>query len=212
MKDHDTVRRVRGAAAAVLILTALAGCTSSSGSTPDPTVPTAPSQSSTTAATPDVSVIPPAIDEPYLNAVLAALDEVDGDATRAIYEAKRLTPEAADLLNAIYSDEALQLEADGWFASLADDLELKGIRPNPGDRRTVVDRVIAASPSCVWLEVRRDYSARNVERSPSRPEYVALQPIDRSNDPRRVNPTPWMITVDGFRADGTEPSGPCPRA
>lgn len=193
----------------MMALLALAGCSESKDLASEPTVPTAATTNATTATTPDVSVVPANIDEPYLNAVLAALDEVDGEATRMIYESKRLTPEAVDVLNAIYSDEQLQLETDGWFASLADDLELRGIRPNPGKRKTVVDRVIAASPTCVWLAVQRDYSSRNFASTPARIEYLALRPIDPSNDPRGMNPTPWMITVDGFRSDGAEPSNPC---
>lgn len=186
----------------------LAACSDGSGSSAEPTVPTAASTSSTT-ATPDVSIIPETIDEPYLNAVLAALDEVDGQATRMIKESKRFTPEAADLLNAIYSDSELQNQSDVWFASLGNDPDLKGLRPTPGNRRTTVARVIASSPSCVWLAVRRDYSLVNVDPGPSRTEYVALEPLDGSNDPKRVNRTAWMITADGYRQDGAEPSNPC---
>lgn len=200
---------VRRIAVLVIASLAVAGCTESEGTPAAPTVPTAVSTTTTTAPI-DVSVIPPTIDGPYLTAVLAALDQVDGDATRMIVAAKNLTPAAADYLNAIYSDEALKQEADGWFESLADDPQLGGVRSNPGDRRTVVERVIAASPTCVWLAVQRDYSARNVEAVPTRIEYLALQPIDATNDPRKLNPTPWMITIDGFRADGKEPSNPCP--
>ncbi|HVM05939.1 MAG TPA: hypothetical protein VM242_12275 [Acidimicrobiales bacterium] len=209
MKGNDMVRAARGIVAVLVTTVAAAGCSGGKATPAEPTVPTAVSTSSTTAPI-DVSVIPPTIDEPYLNAVLAALDEVDSEATRMIVAAKNLTPPAAEYLNAIYSDEAMRREADGWFESLADDPQLSGIRPNPGKRRTVVDRVIVASPGCVWMAVRRDYSARNVKAVPDRLEYIALRPLDSSNDPRKINPTAWMITTDGFRADGLEPSNPCP--
>lgn len=196
---------------AVLMVGALAlpACSDGKdGGAADPTVPTAASTTATSAV-PDVSVIPEKIDEAYLNAVLVALDEVDGQATRIIVATKRFPPEAADLLNSIYSDEAFDLEAEVWFDSIARDPELKGIRPNPGNRKTIVERLISASPSCVWMAVKRDYSARNFNPGPDRIEYVALQILDRSNDAQRRNTTPWMITTDGYRQDGTEPSNPC---
>ncbi|MFP5375807.1 MAG: hypothetical protein ACLGIO_03365 [Acidimicrobiia bacterium] len=195
-------------AGVVVVALAVAGCSQSAGAPPEATVPTAPPTSPTTAPV-DVSVIPEVIDERYLTAVLAALDEVDSEATRMIVEAKNVTPAAADYLNAIYSDEETTRQVDRWIASFAHDPELGGIRPSPGNRVTTIDRVISASPSCVWLAVRRDYSAVNFDPGPDRVEYVALEPLDPTNDVRRVNRTAWMITTDGFRRDGAEPSDPC---
>lgn len=212
MKSYDTVRPVRGAIALLVgIGLFAAGCSDGDGLAADPTVPTAAVTTPTSTTTvPDVSSIPATIDEPYLNAVLAALDEVDGQATRLIYASKKFTPEAADLLNAIYSDAAFEFEVQGWVVSLSDDAELRDVRPNPGNRRTTVDRVIASSATCVWLAVRRDYSARNVGTAPDRLEYVAMERLDVSNDPADTNPTAWMVTADGFRQDGQEPTNPCP--
>ena len=202
---------VRGVVAVLVTALAVAGCTESAGAPPEATVPTASSTSSTTAPI-DVSVIPPVIDEPYLTAVLAALDEVEGEATRMIVAAKNVTPAAADHLNAIYGDKEFSLQVDAWYAGFADDPELKGMRPSPGDRRTTIERIIAASPTCVWLAVMRDYSAAEFDPGPDRVEYVMLQPLDRTNDLRGVNPTAWMMTLDGFRSDGAEPTNPCPPA
>jgi len=141
--------------------------------------------------------------------VLAALDEVDSEATRMIVAAKNVTPAAADHLNAIYSDEEFTRQVENWTLSLARDIELKGIRPSPGNRVTTIERIIAASPTCVWLAVKRDYSAVNFDPGADDTEYVALEPLDPGNDLRGVNRTAWMITVDGFRDDGLEPSNPC---
>ncbi|MGH9151209.1 MAG: hypothetical protein ACRD03_02120, partial [Acidimicrobiales bacterium] len=116
---------------------------------------------------------------------------------------------AADYLNAIYSDEEFTRQVDVWAASLVRDIELKDIRPSPGNRATTIERIIAASPSCVWLAVKRDYSLVNFDPGPDRVEYVALEPLDPSNDPLGVNRTAWMVTTDGYRQDGTEPSNPC---
>jgi hypothetical protein len=186
----------------------VAGCRASEGSPPEATVPTAPSTSLTTAPI-DVSVIPPVIDEPYLNAVLAALDEVDGEASRTIVAAKSFTPEAADLLNAIYSDERFQVQAEVILSALAKDPALSSVRPNPGPRTTSVERIITASPTCVWMAVKRDHSASSVHPVEPRTEYVALRPLDESNDPQDHNPTAWMISAEGFNADGSEPGNQC---
>jgi hypothetical protein len=183
-------------------------CGGDGDDTADPTVPTAVSTSSTAAA-PDVSVIPEKIDEPYLNAVLAALDKVDGDAVRIIHQTKRFPPEAADRLNAIYSDQRFQIQADAWFEAIADDPQLSAIKPNPGNRKTTVERVISSSPSCVFMAVSRDQSANSVTPGPSSTQYVGLRPLDTSNDPKHFNPTAWMMTVDGFNPDGSEPKNPC---
>lgn len=207
------LRRQKAIAVAVLAGLAVGGCKDGGTSSADPTVPTAASSSSSTStsapAAPDVSTIPATIDETYLNAVLAALDEIDGQATRIIKSTKSFPPEAAVLLNAIYSDEAFDRETEVWLRSLARSPELAGIRPNPGNRRTIVSRIIAASPSCTWLAVRRDREAVNTDPNPDRIEYIALVPKDSTNDPAGNNPTPWMISADGFRDDTKEPSKPC---
>jgi len=149
------------------------------------------------------------VDEAYLNAVLAALDEVDGQATRLIYAGKRFTPEAADLLNAVYSDEETDRHANAWLSGLAADPELRSIKPDPGNRKTTVSRIIAATPACVWMAVERDHTSDSVDPEPPRLEYVALRPLDRSNDPKGRNPTAWMITFDAFSSDGSEPRNRC---
>lgn len=200
---------MRIAPVVVMLAMGSAACSDGGDRTADPTVPTAATTSSTAAPAIDVSVVPATIDEPYLNAVLAALDEIEGEARKIIVATKRFPPEAADLLNAIYSDKAFEAEAEVWFAAIGSDPELKGARPDQGRRVTAVERVIDASPSCVWVAVRRDYTATDVSPGPLRTEYVALEPLDRTNDPKGRNPTPWMITTDGFRSDGTEPSNPC---
>ena len=200
--------RLRWCAVAIAVGLAGGACSDGGTSTADPTVPTA-APSTTAPATPDVSVIPATIDEPYLNAVLAALDEIDGQATRIIKSTKSFAKEAAGLLRAIYSTEAFDNESEVWFIALARSPDLDGIRPNPGNRRTVVERIIAASPSCTWLAVRRDRSAVNTDPNPDRIEYIALVPKEPAIDPAGSNPTPWMISADGFRDDTREPSKPC---
>lgn len=187
-----------------------AGCSDGKDNTADPTVPTAaPTVPTSTTTVPDVSKVPATIDAPYLDAVLAALDEVDGQATRLIYASKRFTPAAADLLSAIYGDEESDRQIDARISGLVSDPQLASIRPNPGNRRTTVERLITAGPECVWMTVERDHNADSVTPQPPRLEYLALRLLDQSNDGKGANPTAWMITSEGFNADGSEPGNQC---
>lgn len=206
---------MRGVIALVVGISLMSGaCSDGDDIGADPTAPTAAPTSATSTVTtvPDVSTIPATIDEPYLNAVLAALDEVDGQATRLIYATKKFTPEAADILNAVYSDEEVDRQADARIAGLVADPQLTAIRPDPGNRKTTVERLIAASTECVWMAVQRDHAANSVVPRPPRVEYLALRPLDPSNDVKGVNPTAWMITSEGFNPDGSEPGNQCARS
>lgn len=181
------------------------------GPSADPTVPTAASTTSTSAV-PDVSTISAVIDAPYLNRVLAALDEVDGMATRVIVANKDLVPEAAEILNSIYADEEFTEQADVWLNTLDQDPDLRSIKASPGRRTTQVERIISASASCAWMAVSRDYSGTATQPKGPHTEYVALRPLDESNDPKNRNPTAWMIAGEGYDEDGSEPANQCARS
>lgn len=217
MKSVDSMRAVRRWLSVLLaIATVSAGCKSGGdNATAEPTVPTSGTTSSSTTATTgvaDVATIPDVIDEPYINGVLAALDKVDTTAVRVVMETKNVPPEAAEIFNSIYNDEWFTIKVDSWLGQVQRDPELKGLRRPLGDRHTTVQRLIAASPACVWMSVTRDYSESNANPQPPRTEYLALQPLDPSNDPKDHNPTAWMITADGFNEDGSEPQNECPNA
>lgn len=206
------MRRVAVVAMVVVVGFGLAGCSRDGDAGADTTVPTAPRTTSTAASTvlPDIATIPAVIDAPYLNRVFIALEHVETEATRVIAEAKGVPQPAAEILNAIYSDDWFQVVVSNWAKQLADDPQLQGLKRPFGDRRTTVRRLISASPTCVWTEVERDYSQTDTNPGPVSSEYVELRPLDRSNDPNHRNPTAWMIAADGFRRDGAEPANPCP--
>ncbi|MGI8685090.1 MAG: hypothetical protein ACR2MO_08405 [Acidimicrobiales bacterium] len=223
MKLTDSVlegmgqRLMQGVAIGVFVALVCAACTGDPS--PEPPVATLPPESAeppssatstSVAAAPDISAIPEVIDEAYVNAVLAALDEIDGQATRIIVSAKRVPDEALALLQAILSDKEYFIEAKERVDALARDPEMTGFLPNPGNKVTTVQRIIGASRSCVWLAVQRDYSKANVDPGPTTTDYLALVPLDRSNDPKEVNRTAWMILADGRTRDGSEPDNPCP--
>ena len=107
---------------AALVLT---GC---SGGGDDSTEATVPRATTTT----DPYAVPATIDIAYLNRVFVALEKINGDATRLIVAAKRITPEAATLLHAILTDEEFKIQAEIWN----DDID-KGLRASSPIPETV---------------------------------------------------------------------------
>ena len=59
------------------------------------------------------------------------------------------------------------------------------------------------------MEVQRDYSMTTSRDAPERAMYLGLTPKLQGDDPNHVNPTAWMLFMDGLNADGTEPENPC---
>ena len=192
-----------------------AGCVRGGGRGPDSTVPSGSSPSTapptSTSAPPDIATIPAVIDEAYLDRVLAAIEEVDGRATRIIVERKRLVPEATDLMAAIYDDEEFSQQVDVWVKTIERDPQFSSFRPTPGDRLTKVARIIASSSSCVWISVTRDYSPITTRvTGPERDlEYLALIPKQPRAGGAGLNPTAWLVAWDGLHTDGSEPEDKC---
>ncbi len=191
----------------MLGLLALAGLGACGGDdTPTPAGATVPKATSSTTAA-DQYAVPPTIDAAYLNKVFAALEHVDGDATRLIFESNTLPLEAAKRLRSIYGEEEFQQQVDLWL-DLIIKKELSRSKPNPGDRVTSVRQVIRGTQECVYVAVARDYSQIVGNPAPTA-EYVGLRPADGARDPFELNPTPWMIFFDGSNRDGSAPPNPC---
>lgn len=189
-----------------LVVAGTAGCKRDGGATADTTVPTAPSTSaSTTTAVADISTIPAVIDEAYLNRVLAALDEVETQATRLIAANKRVVPPAAVLLKSIYSSDEFTILVDGWNRAMLTDPETQALKADDPGRQTTVKSIISASRECVYVAVSRLF----LRTGHTLPDYISLQPLDRTNDPEHHNPTAWMVGSSGVRNDNQQPSNPC---
>jgi hypothetical protein len=167
---------------------------------------TVPDRPATTVAA-DPYAVPATIDAAYLNRVFLALEEIDGQATRLILENKAYVPEAALRLNAIYGKEEFDAQTNLWVDLI--NQGLTGFKSPAGNRRTITERVLTATPQCVYAAVVRDYSAISQSPPPNSVEYVALRPLDHSRDSKRLNPTPWMIVKEGYRSDGSVPPDPC---
>ena len=201
------VGRSARSAAILLGLLALAGLGACGGNdTPSSAGATVPKATSSTTPA-DPYAIPPTIDAAYLNKVFAALERVDGDATRLILQSKTLPPEAARRLRAIYDEEEFKAQVDLWL-DLITKKELGRSKPNPGDRVTTVRQVLRGGGDCTYVAVARDYSQIIGDPAPTA-EYVGLKPSDATRDPADLNPTPWMIFFDGSNRDGSAPPDPC---
>lgn len=200
--------RAARAALAALLLAASAACDSSSdadrSSAAANTVATEPAPTTTT----NPYAVPAVIDEAYVNRVLAGLDQVMGDANRALILARTITAEVYDRLRAIYgNNNLLQLVVD----AIEDEARsgFVGYKAEPGNRLTTVTRLITSNPTCVFASVQRDYSA--MSPAPSRPEsqWIALKPLEPPRDPHGYNQTSWAIIYDGFSRDRSQPINPC---
>lgn len=170
----------------------------------NPTLATVPPATTTT----NLYAVPAVIDAAYVNRVLAALDTQLGDVTRLLIRTKTFPAEAFDRLKAIYTDnESLQLKLDAFQADLR-----KGFadyKPTPGNKITTVTKMVTASRTCIFVEVRRDYTPVTGKNTIIHPQWAALKPSDPSRDPSRYNGTSWAFAYDGVQPDSTEPPNPC---
>jgi hypothetical protein len=193
----------------VVAVGACGGGDESGSDIPEATVPTAaPSTASpTTTAPADPYAIPAQIDAAYLNRVFEALERVIGDAARIIVTQQAYPPEAADRLYSVYTEDEFQDQTRIWLDAISGGL--RTFRSSPGDRLTTVKRIVSASRSCVFVEAIRDHSRTASEPVPPRSTYVALRPKALDRDRAQLNPTPWIISGEGYNADGSQPPDPC---
>ncbi len=190
-------RRFLALCAAVALL--VAGC-SSGHHAAAPTTTTLPPGH--TAGSPNPDVIPPVITPAYVNAVFAALNHVDGDATRQMVSSGSVTPRAQADLRAIYNDPLFTQELRIAEQSLK--AGTRGVRRPPGDVVTTVSKMISATPTCIFVATTSDFSAVLVNPgTPAASEYWVLRPKQRNGDPRKLNPTPWALA---FNADYLTPT------
>jgi hypothetical protein len=201
------VRRTLALLSALL----LAGGCSDDGEQPPPaaTVPSQVTTSSTAPPAPDPAVIPEdlaEIDEAYVQAVVDELFAVEAKAAQ-IFIATRdpLDERALEYLRAIYVQEEFETQVNIWFQSLA----LRADKLTPGTLVHDVDRVIDARPDCVYIQATRDYSDTTVLEVAPEIIYLGLTPKRGSTDFERLNPTAWMLFMNGLNADGSQPENPC---
>lgn len=170
----------------------------------NPTVATDPPRTTTT----NPYAVPAVIDVAYINRVLAGLDAQLGDVTRLLMRTGTFPQEAYDRLKAIYvDDQALQFKLDAFQSDLR--REFQDYKPSPGNKVTNVTKILTASTTCIFVEVRRDYTAVAVNNRIVHPQWTALKPLDRSRDPKQYNGTSWAFAYDSVQPDLAQPANPC---
>jgi len=188
-------RNLAGLAVALVAVVVASGCSTAGGKG--------------TAAPGAPGVRPPgAADDVAVNRVLAGLDGVMGDLQRILVKERKITPEVTDRLRSIYTGPELLNQIDAFKLDVSGGLA--GYRSPPGNRLTVVSRIITASRQCVSAEVKRDYSPTSSgPPGPPTTLYVILVTKNAADDPKGYNPTGWAMLYDGVQDDGSQPEDVC---
>ncbi|MBW3669004.1 MAG: hypothetical protein KY443_07295 [Actinobacteria bacterium] len=183
-------------------------CNGGGGPSVDNTLPPPVETTSTTAV--DYSV-PAVIDAAYVEKVMAALDRVYGDAIRTLAAERQITEEFLTRLAAIYGDAQFDVAQRAWVRDVADGLD--DLHRLPGDPLTVVQRTVRLDADCIVAAVERTFRAVREPVTSTPQKYIALVPKPEGRDMRSLNPTPWIMSYDGFVAEpaGAEPANPCSR-
>lgn len=196
---------------AVTVLAFVGGACSSAdddGAGPTPATQPAPPTTTTTTQPADPYAIPEVIDEAYVNRVLAALDKIDGDVLRRVVANEGIDAEVPKMLRAIYNDPQYDEELDGIRRVLSRGLE--AFRRPPGNRRTIVARLVEARSDCVFFEARTD-SSEVLKVVPPQPhdelELFTLRPTNEGADSSGINPTPWSVANAEVIDRGAVPPG-----
>jgi hypothetical protein len=182
----------------VLVAALAGGCSSSSHHASSP--------STTAAVNPDA--VPGVITPAYVDSVFVVLNHVYSESARQLRVADGVTTQIKAEVRAVFNDPvyARQLEA---AQQALQQRQITNVRPNGGDARTVVVRLITATTACIFAETSTDLSALVVHAGPpAGSEYYELAP-KQGADPQHFNPTPWAISLDeAFRAP-TNIASPC---
>lgn len=198
--------------AAVTVLTFAGGaCSSDDDDSADPTLPTQPAATTTTVTgqPADPYAVPAVIDEAYVNRVLAALDQINGDVVREVISSRSVSIDSVERIRAVYNDPEFEVELNGLRRLLKNDLTR--FRDPPGNRKTVVRQINVARRDCVALEALVDFS--EVVRDPAPAvggeyEAITLRPTQPGADPQRLNPTGWSVGHDEVVEPGAVPKDP----
>lgn len=167
----------------------VAGCSSSHRAAATTTTSTVPG--------PNPDVVPAVITPAYVNAVLADLNHVYGNATRALVATKAVTPAVREDLRAIFNDPLFAQQLSEATQSLSGPIQ--NVRSDPGDGTITVRRLIRSSGTCIFVETETNLSTVLVRPSPSPvAEYYELDLKQKGIDPNHLNPTPWAF---GYNVD-----------
>jgi hypothetical protein len=178
----------------IALCVASLGLAACSSARPHASAPLSPT--STTVAKPaDPYAIPAVITPAYVDSVFAALNHVNGDASRLLVADRTVNKGVTSILRSIYNDplyaEQVKIAGQSLQGNLSD------VRHPVGDIRTVVAQLISGSGSCIFVRTRSDYAA--VVTNPGPPagsEYFELRPTQVGDNSTSINPTPWSMAFN----------------
>ena len=139
-----------------------------------------------------VDPVPAVITVNYVNRVLAQLNVIYSDALRISLTTKQITPQVKTDLRAIYANPLYQEELAGFKLQL--EHYPTDLRKHIGNRITTVVRLISASPTCIFIATRENFS--EVLDGPGvrlASEYYSLVKKSAAEDLHHLNPTPWQF-------------------
>jgi hypothetical protein len=187
------------------LLMALVSACSSPSHAADPPSPSAPAS---TTAPADPYAVPRVITVAYVNSVLKALFSVYGNATRSLVAAHALTPSVEADLRAMYLSPFYEDQIRAAEISLQG--AISNVRTPPGNPDVTVERLLATSSTCIFIQTKTDLAAVLKESTPSAAsEYYELALKPPSIDPRDLNPTPWAIGFNVAYQTPTRATDPC---
>jgi hypothetical protein len=192
-------------------LLAVAACSGSSRNA-SPTGSRAPSTIATTdQGRPNPDDIPPTVTVSYVNEVLAVLNHVYGDATRSLRSSHSVSTAVKTDLRSIFNDPLYDQQVHAATLSLHGVID--NVRPDPGDLKTSVLRLITASATCIFVQTKTDFSSAFIHPTPQpASEYFELAPKQSGADPQHLNPTPWAFAVNLAYRSPTSAASTCPSA
>ena len=151
-----------------------------------------PAVATTSAAGINPDVIPSVITIPYVDAVFKVLEHLDGDVSRSLLVAGRLTPTATSYLRSIFNDPLYAKEVSIAQQSIAGNTS--NVRRPPGDVVLKVVNLISASPTCIFASTTADYSAVLIKpEAPPASTYYGLKLKQVHDGVSQLNPTPWAL-------------------
>jgi hypothetical protein len=133
------------------------------------------------------------INASYMTGVLAAIEHVRGDVRRDVYATQGFSTQSRDRLGDIYDGRLLDDEITIFSESSAQ--SHPDAKADPGDEVQRVERVVAATRSCVVVQTTDNTNAEFVTTTtiPGPPHVIALVAAPGNNGD---NPTPWKIEMD----------------
>lgn len=136
--------------------------------------------------------IPRVITIPYVDAVFKVLEHLEGDVSRSLLAAGRLTPTATSYLRSIFNDPLYAKEVTISQQSIAGNTS--NVRRPPGDVVLKVVDLISASPTCIFASTSADYSAVLIKpETPPASTYYGLSLKEAHAVDSQLNPTPWAF-------------------